>query len=236
MDLAIFFIICKKSPKRDIKGIIFFEFFMHKRKRRIIGKDILFLRREAQVNFMEPVAQDKMNPQEKEKKEEDRQQSSSYRNAIAEGVGRRVAENVAHYEAHPDEKRPMTDSTIKNIVEFIQQLDIDSDPGTITFKDKSLYKSKSGQVNLRKAKNYVTEFTDGSLRTGLHGITVHCAEYSGHKGPKCVCCGQIHDLARCASCRAVWYCGKSCQRSHWKVHKPQCVKTPPPSTTPLILH
>ena len=30
-------------------------------------------------------------------------------------------------------------------------------------------------------------------------------------------------LLACAACEKVYYCGKACQKSHWKVHKPSCV-------------
>ncbi|RPA79985.1 hypothetical protein BJ508DRAFT_377369 [Ascobolus immersus RN42] len=44
--------------------------------------------------------------------------------------------------------------------------------------------------------------------------------------PKGICgsCGRPDDkLLRCGRCRAIWYCGRECQRSHWKAHKQVCV-------------
>ena len=43
------------------------------------------------------------------------------------------------------------------------------------------------------------------------------------KVPKCAFC-QIHksDLKRCLGCEKVSYCGRICQKQHWKVHKPEC--------------
>ena len=47
----------------------------------------------------------------------------------------------------------------------------------------------------------------------------------------CAACGRqpnvqagFKPLLRCGSCKAAWYCGKSCQHSDWKNHKDKCVK------------
>ncbi|CAE8678063.1 unnamed protein product [Polarella glacialis] len=44
----------------------------------------------------------------------------------------------------------------------------------------------------------------------------------------CVACKQIapdvkHAFQRCSACKTVSYCSQSCQQSHWKQHKPQCL-------------
>ncbi|KAG8959188.1 hypothetical protein FRC03_008310 [Tulasnella sp. 419] len=31
-------------------------------------------------------------------------------------------------------------------------------------------------------------------------------------------------LSKCARCQSVWYCGRECQRSHWKQHKQWCTE------------
>jgi hypothetical protein len=31
-----------------------------------------------------------------------------------------------------------------------------------------------------------------------------------------------HKLSRCSGCRCVFYCGKECQKEHWKEHKEMC--------------
>ena len=31
-------------------------------------------------------------------------------------------------------------------------------------------------------------------------------------------------LKRCGNCKKAFYCGKSCQQAHWKVHKKECIK------------
>lgn len=47
----------------------------------------------------------------------------------------------------------------------------------------------------------------------------------------CARCGTTTEhLSKCSRCRAVWYCGKACQREHWKLeHKRVCrqVQVPP---------
>jgi len=41
--------------------------------------------------------------------------------------------------------------------------------------------------------------------------------------PQCALCGlQGVELFKCACCRAAQYCGRRCQKTHWRVHKPMC--------------
>ncbi|KAJ1465946.1 hypothetical protein T484DRAFT_1757041 [Baffinella frigidus] len=43
-------------------------------------------------------------------------------------------------------------------------------------------------------------------------------------GDDCGTCGRHGgDLLKCVKCKAVWYCGKRCQREGWKAHKGSCV-------------
>lgn len=43
--------------------------------------------------------------------------------------------------------------------------------------------------------------------------------------PECAFChSKTEDLKRCFGCRKVFYCGKQCQKQHWKEHKPHCQK------------
>lgn len=52
---------------------------------------------------------------------------------------------------------------------------------------------------------------------------------NAQKGKSCASCG-IHDgngkefkkLMKCMGCQSVYYCSSECQKSHWKVHKPEC--------------
>lgn len=41
--------------------------------------------------------------------------------------------------------------------------------------------------------------------------------------PECAFChSKTEDLKRCFGCKKVFYCGKQCQKQHWKEHKPHC--------------
>ena len=44
----------------------------------------------------------------------------------------------------------------------------------------------------------------------------------------CAACGLVDsgdNMRRCSQCKSVSYCGKECQRQHWRKHKPFCVTT-----------
>jgi hypothetical protein len=38
----------------------------------------------------------------------------------------------------------------------------------------------------------------------------------------CSACGLTGKMKKCGKCGKVYYCGRECQRSHWKWHKPEC--------------
>jgi splicing suppressor protein 51 len=46
---------------------------------------------------------------------------------------------------------------------------------------------------------------------------------SESQGPACASCAKtdVH-LLLCSGCKLVSYCGKACQKAHWKAHKPSC--------------
>jgi hypothetical protein len=45
----------------------------------------------------------------------------------------------------------------------------------------------------------------------------------GMGGVACAVCGALSPRVRaCASCQSVAYCGRECQKSDWKAHKPRC--------------
>ncbi|XXH02189.1 hypothetical protein Hte_008557 [Hypoxylon texense] len=51
-----------------------------------------------------------------------------------------------------------------------------------------------------------------------------------YQEPSCFYCGKIEaDLgkapSKCGGCDAAWYCGKDCQKAHWKHHKPSCTRS-----------
>lgn len=45
----------------------------------------------------------------------------------------------------------------------------------------------------------------------------------------CAWCLYAGATQRCATCRAVRYCGTQCQQSHWKTHQAQCCRAPGPA-------
>eukprot|EP00111_Clytia_hemisphaerica_P002919 TCONS_00008282-protein len=72
----------------------------------------------------------------------------------------------------------------------------------------------------------------GSLKTGCVPMS-ETIKIRPDKENEAVCaaCGRqpnvqagFKPLLRCGSCKAAWYCGKSCQHSDWKNHKDKCVK------------
>jgi len=55
--------------------------------------------------------------------------------------------------------------------------------------------------------------------------------------PQCSFCGlQGVALFKCASCRAAQYCGKACQKTHWRVHKPSCSMVKPGKVNSIGFH
>ena len=43
---------------------------------------------------------------------------------------------------------------------------------------------------------------------------------------RCFLCqkeGRSPPLRRCSQCEVAYYCSKTCQRGHWKLHKPACI-------------
>ena len=43
---------------------------------------------------------------------------------------------------------------------------------------------------------------------------------------RCFLCqreGPSPPLRKCSQCEAAYYCSKTCQKAHWKVHKPACI-------------
>lgn len=68
---------------------------------------------------------------------------------------------------------------------------------------------------------------------GLLGSDAHCQEHGGvvlQMERMCASCSAGYgfnppfpeDGKRCAGCRNVWYCDKTCQTQHWSVHRNEC--------------
>ena len=45
---------------------------------------------------------------------------------------------------------------------------------------------------------------------------------------RCENCLTWGGVKRCAGCQYIGYCGKQCQKAHWKTHRPKCHKDHPP--------
>eukprot|EP00618_Florenciella_parvula_P006198 CAMPEP_0119473138 /NCGR_PEP_ID=MMETSP1344-20130328/4910_1 /TAXON_ID=236787 /ORGANISM="Florenciella parvula, Strain CCMP2471" /LENGTH=112 /DNA_ID=CAMNT_0007506193 /DNA_START=790 /DNA_END=1124 /DNA_ORIENTATION=+ len=64
-----------------------------------------------------------------------------------------------------------------------------------------------------KAKTKTTETKASKDTTGKAAADgSHC----------CYHCGTADAKLRCVGCRRAWYCGKACQKKHWKHHKAAC--------------
>ena len=43
---------------------------------------------------------------------------------------------------------------------------------------------------------------------------------------RCFLCqteGRSPPLRKCTQCEVAYYCGKTCQKAHWQIHKPVCI-------------
>ena len=51
----------------------------------------------------------------------------------------------------------------------------------------------------------------------------------------CAMCAATSSInLRCGGCRNVWYCGKQCQQSHWRIHKSECKRMTARSVVPCV--
>lgn len=64
-----------------------------------------------------------------------------------------------------------------------------------------------------------------------------------HRGVRCdYCFSDPEKLFKCSKCKFVWYCGKNCQSSDWKIHKQECkclikvAPKQPPDICRLVSH
>ena len=56
-------------------------------------------------------------------------------------------------------------------------------------------------------------------------LSAHATVESRQQSPVCSYCAKeipLDDVKKCAVCRLVFYCSKTCQKSHWKTHKRIC--------------
>lgn len=141
----------------------------------------------------------------------------------AKRLGDKVAKEFEKKELYEREGVPVptTESNVENLLKLIQSMANDGNGNPVN-PDGKIKKNKSGQYRFHKAKNFQTTYSDGSVRSGLQGISFHATPHSTYKGPVCANCGRMHDLKKCARCRQVYYCDRDCQTIHWSVHKTGC--------------
>lgn len=98
-------------------------------------------------------------------------------------------------------------------------------PGTIVEKGR---KTDEHEIDLQlKNDEAVFKLSKRSLKKFVDDVMAGLEDASG----MCSCCWfpgssleQGKSLQRCSRCRSVWYCGKLCQKMHYKKHKKNCVK------------
>ncbi|TDH71888.1 hypothetical protein CCR75_002676 [Bremia lactucae] len=116
--------------------------------------------------------------------------------------------------------------TIARFVESVEGPKLDSFLNFVQLypeKGKELEKLTNGSINSsnEETKELKEEMADaiGAKQVVLPNVVVTSSSI-----PKvCGACRKSSGLfKRCGSCRLVWYCGASCQTSHWKYHKVIC--------------
>lgn len=49
------------------------------------------------------------------------------------------------------------------------------------------------------------------------------SDLDGHRPCSSDNCGGREAQQKCSRCQCAWYCGKSCQKRHWPIHKAKCL-------------
>jgi SET and MYND domain-containing protein len=49
-----------------------------------------------------------------------------------------------------------------------------------------------------------------------------CVPNNTSSESRCDGCFKTNNLKKCSACQVVWYCGSSCQKSEWKLHRDEC--------------
>ena len=73
---------------------------------------------------------------------------------------------------------------------------------------------------------------DGLVTVQLEESRTNVSISSGNliRYQKCLGCGKLDDPAcgirnkKCSGCQDAYYCGQSCQKTHWPIHKVSCLK------------
>ena len=71
--------------------------------------------------------------------------------------------------------------------------------------------------------------SDNTVTKGMNDVQT-TKKNIGEKGKaappethRCFHCGtETTKMMRCSQCHRAWYCGKACQKKHWKLHKRAC--------------
>ena len=109
------------------------------------------------------------------------------------------------------------------------QFEITNDPAT----NQYLYLYKRWKKMYRKCKN-LHDLTDAMI---LEVIKVHSLELCALKVDsarvqlhECALCKEketsLGEFMNCSRCKKVAYCGRTCQKKHWKIHKTSCKAAP----------
>lgn len=82
----------------------------------------------------------------------------------------------------------------------------------------------SVSTNLEKGRCLVTtrEFAPGEIIISENPYVCVPSKNKESAGSKCEWCFSSKNLKKCSSCHVVWYCGSSCQRLDWKIHRVEC--------------
>ncbi|CAH1796986.1 unnamed protein product [Owenia fusiformis] len=78
-----------------------------------------------------------------------------------------------------------------------------------------LEKAQANDAIAKRLLNKLSFPADGTVRKMCHNES--CNKLEGEGG--------IEKLLKCTRCRVAFYCGKECQKAHWKLHKKVCQKT-----------
>jgi len=90
-------------------------------------------------------------------------------------------------------------------------------------------KHGEGTLTLAETKKWCAKITKQRAREGEATVKAQDEEIESKekqaRGEPSLCagCGERQKgMSRCTRCMQVWYCGRECQKKHWKQHKPQC--------------
>eukprot|EP00035_Acanthoeca_spectabilis_P014481 m.277571 g.277571 ORF g.277571 m.277571 type:complete len:382 (-) comp16149_c0_seq7:9-1154(-) len=88
------------------------------------------------------------------------------------------------------------------------------------------HKAKCAELK-RRADEVAGKATANSTATGSAGLPPPPATdpSTATPEPKCHACEKPHpEMKKCGKCRFAWYCSAECQRGHWRIHKPNCIR------------